>query len=67
MVALQGAAVEAERVLEARAAAALDGDAQHGSLAVRLLGQQLRDLRGARSVSETSVIGRVVSSICGSS
>ena len=47
-VALLDAAVEAERVLEARAAAALDGDAQHVGLALRLAGLQLLDLRGRR-------------------
>ena len=41
VVALAGAAVEAERVLEAGAAAALDRDAEDVGLAVRLLGQQL--------------------------
>ena len=46
MVALLGAAVEAERVLEARAAAALDGDAQDARLALGLLGQQVADLHG---------------------
>src|SRR5688500_11780214 len=46
VVALERAPVEAEGVLEARAAAALDGDAQDRSLAVGLLGHQLGDLRG---------------------
>ena len=40
-VALGRAAVEAERVLEAAAAAALDRDAQHLGLAGRLLRHQL--------------------------
>src|SRR5215204_6334396 len=42
VVALLRAAIEAERVLEARAAAALDGDAQNRDLV--LLGHELLDL-----------------------
>src|SRR6476646_710172 len=45
-VAVLGAAVEAQRVLEAGAAAALDGNAQHAGLALGLLGHQALDLRG---------------------
>ena len=45
VVALLGAPVEAERVLEARAAAALDGDAQDRGLALGLLGHQVANLR----------------------
>ena len=41
-VALRSATVEAEAVLEARASAALDGDAQHAD--VLLLREQLLDL-----------------------
>src|SRR4051794_509031 len=49
VVAGLSAAVEAERVLEAAAAAALDGDAEHLGLAGRLFRHQRRDLlRGAR-------------------
>src|SRR5262245_34341092 len=46
VVALLGAGIEAERVLEARAASALNRDAQDIGLAGRLLGHQLADLRG---------------------
>src|SRR5919204_1585815 len=45
VVAFLRAAVEAERVLEAGAAAALDGDPQDRGLAVRLLRHQTLDLR----------------------
>src|SRR5436189_187176 len=45
VVALLGAAVETERVLEARAPTALDGDPQDRGLAVGLLGHQVPDLR----------------------
>ena len=41
VVALLGAAVEAERVLEAGAAAALHGDAENGGVAVGLVGLKL--------------------------
>src|SRR6266516_6399203 len=43
-VALLGAAVEAERVLETGAPAALDGDAQDLGLAFGLVGHQVLDL-----------------------
>src|SRR5919201_1768447 len=46
VVALHRAAVEAQRVLEPRAAAALDGDAKDFGLAGGLLGHQILDLRG---------------------
>src|SRR5581483_6902190 len=46
VVALLGAAVEAEAVLEARAAAALDRDAQHRD--VLLGGHEVADLRRRR-------------------
>ncbi len=46
VVALLGAAVEAERVLEAGAPAALDGDAQNGGVALGLVGLELADLDG---------------------
>src|SRR5215210_1534791 len=46
VVTLHRAAIEAERVLEAGAPAALDGDAQHRGLAFRLLGHQTLDLEG---------------------
>ena len=49
-----GAAVEAERVLEAAAAAALDRDPKHLGLARRLLRHQAATLSAARSVSVTS-------------
>ncbi len=45
VVALLRTLVEAERVLEARATAALDGDAEHAGLAFGLLGQEALDLR----------------------
>src|SRR5262249_41900070 len=50
-VALLGAAVEAERVLEAGAAAALDGETQDLGLARGLLGLELLDL-GRRALGE---------------
>ena len=46
VVALHRAAVETERVLEARAPAALDGDAENLGLADRLLGHEIAHLRG---------------------
>ena len=58
VVALLGAAVEAERVLEARAPAALDGDAQHPGVAVRLVGLELLDLVG-RALGERNDGGRL--------
>src|SRR4029079_675998 len=45
LVALLRAAVEAERVLEPGAAAALDGDAEDGRLPLGLVVHQLADLR----------------------
>src|SRR5215468_10162539 len=51
IVALGRPAVEAECVLEAGAAAALNGDAQDRSLAFGLLGHQLADL-GRRALGE---------------
>src|SRR5918993_2457659 len=51
VVALHRAAVEAERVLEAGAPAALDGDAKNLGLAGRLLAHQVAHLRG-RSLGE---------------
>src|SRR5437899_7739883 len=45
VVAILRAAIEAERVLEARAASALDGDPQNRRLARGLLGHQVPDLR----------------------
>jgi hypothetical protein len=51
VVALLRAAIETERVLEARAAAALDGDPQDRGLAFGLLGHQVLDLRG-RALSQ---------------
>src|SRR5579859_4975200 len=51
VVALLGAAVEAQRVLEAGAAAALDGDAQNGRLALGLLDRKSLDL-GGRALGE---------------
>ena len=62
------AAVEAERVLEARAAAALDGDAKNARLALRLLGQEVAYSSGmsclilsaAASVSEIRVSERSI-------
>ena len=53
-VARRRAAVEAERVLEAAAAAALDRDAKHLGLAGRLLRHQLATFSAARSVSVTT-------------
>ena len=47
VVALLGTAIEAERVLEARAAPALDGDAKNVGVAGRLVGLELLDLRGS--------------------
>src|SRR4029450_373715 len=51
VVTLERALIEAERVLETRAAAALDGDAQHRRFALGLLGHQLSDL-GRGSLGE---------------
>src|SRR5512132_3561172 len=48
VVAFERAAVEAERVLEPRAAAARDGDAQTARLTAGLLGHQVADLVGGR-------------------
>src|SRR4029450_1033645 len=45
VIALERAPIEAERVLEPRAAAALDGDTQHRRFTLGLLGHQLSDLR----------------------
>jgi hypothetical protein len=53
--ALLGAVVEAEAVLEAGAAAALDRDAENGH--VRLLGHQLRDLRRRRRRQRDELLG----------
>jgi hypothetical protein len=46
VIALLRATVEAERVLETRAAASLDGDPQNLCVAPRLVGLELLDLRG---------------------
>src|SRR5581483_5555190 len=51
VVALLGPRVEPERVLEARAAAALDGDPQDGRVGVRLVAHQLPDL-GRRGLGQ---------------
>ena len=48
VVAILRAAVEAERVLEPGAAAALNGDSQDRGLALGLLGHQVLDLRRGR-------------------
>src|SRR5205814_8812355 len=66
VVALGRSPIEAERVLEAGAAAALNGDPQNRRLALRLLGHQLADLvRRARGERDESWLldrchGRIV-------
>ena len=55
-IVFDGAGVEAEPVLEAGAAAALNCDAQDRALALRILGHQLADLvRGVRGQGNESV------------
>ena len=56
VVAVLAPVVEAERVLEAGAAAALDGDAQHRHLVGGVLGEQVADLRRG-SLGQRDVLG----------
>ena len=58
MVALLGAAVEAEAVLEARAAAALDRDAQHRDVVSSAI--RSRIFSAAAGVSETMLLGALL-------